>query len=338
MTLEEALETLGLLETWRAPWRVVVVGRTSVGKSTLVNRVAGERVRPTGLGGVTREPAEVVVGDGIWVDTPPLEEASPDLAEADQVVWVVDGLQPVTLSERTTLREALPEGTPLEVRVSRFDLVDPAEHAAILDRVRALAPPARSVLGLDLRRDPLALDRPERSPRRVRALRAAILELRETLPEVLDPTRIREEARAAWRALVQEAEAAVERAVREQDVWHRDVALRRLRDEARGAVEGFAVPGVGPVHMPLPDPPAGRPVEALLGGLGGAESALRNVRAQAGRWLMDGELTLADALSHLDDLPEVTTRRQVEEAIEAALTALQGSHLPWTRDDPHRRR
>ncbi|MEZ4237860.1 MAG: GTPase [Myxococcota bacterium] len=51
-----------------APWRVAVIGRTSVGKSSLVARLTGQP-RPVGLGGVTDEVAEVAVDGAVVLDT-----------------------------------------------------------------------------------------------------------------------------------------------------------------------------------------------------------------------------------------------------------------------------
>ena len=48
-----------------APWTVVLVGRRSAGKTTLVNQLADTHL-PTGLGGVTSEAQEVSVGDVRW--------------------------------------------------------------------------------------------------------------------------------------------------------------------------------------------------------------------------------------------------------------------------------
>ena len=101
--LDGLVDTSGLaraLAAWSAPWRVAVVGRRSVGKSSLVNAVAGHMACVVGLGGVTREASTVALADGVQLIATPaiasvdagLTLLAPVLAVADMVLWVVDGL------------------------------------------------------------------------------------------------------------------------------------------------------------------------------------------------------------------------------------------------------
>ncbi len=140
--LSEALSALD------AHWRVTVLGRRSVGKSSLINAVLGRPERKVGLGGVTTEVAIVVESTLTLVDTPGIEDEAgalrvlqPLLEESDAAVWVVDGLQPMTATERRVVSGALVPNTPLWVVVSRLDLADPTDVDAVLARVSLLAEP-----------------------------------------------------------------------------------------------------------------------------------------------------------------------------------------------------
>lgn len=321
-----------------APWRVAVMGRVGVGKSTLVNLLAGRRERPVGLGGVTREAAEVALDGGrTLIDTPGIDEEASALAalaplasDVDAVIFVVDGLQPLTATERSVLGAALPEGTPLHLVVSKLDLTDPHEAPRVLDRVTALtrthAP--RSVRRLDLRsatEAPLDLlaPTPTPPPRRLAALRAALDAVERQLDALpVAPSRevLVRELRDRWAACVRATERAVDASLG-SDADSRLLALDRLATAAGPAVEALRrelaadprLPGLP--ELPVPARPEGPPLEQVLATMAGLEGARRHLRAAAARWLLDGEIALLDWAEELGALD--AAHRAHREAVEA---------------------
>lgn len=148
--------------------RTLVVGRVGAGKTSLVRRLGGQG--PVGLGGVTKAVAEWPAGERLLIDTVGIDD--PDRAidalgpladHADEVLWVVDGLQPVTASERVVMPHLVERGAALHALVSRGDLIEAAEHGEITDRARRLGEPfgLRSVWIGDLRRTAPELALPE---------------------------------------------------------------------------------------------------------------------------------------------------------------------------------
>jgi tRNA modification GTPase len=94
------------------PWRVVIAGEPNVGKSSLVNAVAGfQRSVVSATPGTTRDVVSTVTAIDGWpvelLDTAGLRAAADEVeaegvgragaarAEADLVVWVLDGSQPL---------------------------------------------------------------------------------------------------------------------------------------------------------------------------------------------------------------------------------------------------
>lgn len=334
------------LEALTAPWRVAVVGRVGVGKSTLVNLLAGGRERPTGLGGVTLEAAEVALDGRIaLIDTPGIDEEAaalaalaPLLERVDAVIFVVDGLQPLTATERAVLGAALPEGTPLHLVVSKLDLTDAHEAPRVLERVGALtrAHAPRSVRRLDLRS---ALEAPRElveptptpPPRRLAALRAALDAVQgrlDALPPAPSRDALLRELRDRWTACVRATERAVDAGLG-SDADSRLLALDRLARAAAPAVEALRrelaadprLPGVP--ALPIPAPPDGPPVKQVLATMAGLEGARRHLRAAAARWLLDGEVALLDWAEELGDLDEAhRARRRALDALAGARAAL----------------
>ncbi|MEO8485482.1 MAG: GTPase Era [Betaproteobacteria bacterium] len=132
---------------------VAVVGRPSVGKSTLVNALVGERISITSkkpqttrhrIVGVLTEPSVQFV----FVDTPGFQtrHASPlnkrlnravreALSDVDAVVWVVDAAR-FNDADRRVLA-LVPEGKPVIVALNKIDLVPDKE--ALLPRIAEIA-------------------------------------------------------------------------------------------------------------------------------------------------------------------------------------------------------
>jgi tRNA modification GTPase len=130
------------------PWRVVVAGPPNVGKSSLVNALAGyQRAVVSDVAGTTRDVVTVQVAFDGWpvelTDTAGLREAEGleaegverarrVLAEADLVVWLIDGTEP-----RTRWPEwgtDVPEDRTVLLVQSKADLpVHPTQDLAIQD-------------------------------------------------------------------------------------------------------------------------------------------------------------------------------------------------------------
>lgn len=313
--LGEALDAIGPAPWWAPalaatlrPWRVVVVGRIGVGKTGLIEAMARRPVGPRGLGGATHEVVEITDGARVLVDTPglddldelgPIEDA---LASADGLIWVVDGLMPAGAAERAAVAR-LVAGRPVDVVVSRLDLVDAAEVPAVLARVErvaaALAP--RCVVRVDLRAPSpsavVGLGAPVAAARRserARLLEAASAWLRDQPPLVDDATELLLDAE--WRRLVRGA---------------------LLADDPRGFYAGAwplwtawnawietipEVAAVGP--PPMPGPPAGR----------------RDVVAS--RWALEGALALQAWSARARRPDALHARRRAWRALAACWSAL----------------
>lgn len=320
-----------LLVRWaRTRWRVAVAGRAGVGKTTLVNRLVGSEVGAVGLGGVTQEPVVYRVGEVELADTPGLDdpdvariELAPLLADADAVVWVVDGLMPAGAVERQILASA---EALSHVVVSRLDLVEEADRSGVIERVRALVhAPVRAgdLRTLDLS-GLLAIPKAS-SPRRRRALVEAVEAARASLsalPPIPSRGELLEVARTAWRREVRETEELVAEELARGLVEHKDHALRRLRLLAPHAITRFVsnwsrlLPEMEPPVMPLP--PQGPRVTPLAAAVtGGQEGAQRALRAAAGAWLLDGDVVLGDHLSAVVVPDQESPRRTAALLVDA---------------------
>ena len=119
---------------------VALVGRPNVGKSTLVNRLVGEKVsitssRPQTTRSVIR--GVVNAGDGSWqmvlLDTPGLHKPKAELgsrlnrlvygslAEADVICFVIDATQAVGPGDRLIAKRVADAGTPVVLAVNKID-------------------------------------------------------------------------------------------------------------------------------------------------------------------------------------------------------------------------
>ncbi|GMU70900.1 MAG: GTPase Era [Burkholderiales bacterium] len=132
---------------------VAIVGRPSVGKSTLLNALVGERISITSrkpqttrhrINGIVSRPQAQIV----FVDTPGFQtrHASPlntrlnravreALADVDAVVWVVDGAR-IAEPDRGVLA-LVPEGKPVIAALNKVDAI--ADKTALLPRIAEVA-------------------------------------------------------------------------------------------------------------------------------------------------------------------------------------------------------
>lgn len=338
----------GAVAALDAPWRVVVAGRTSVGKTSLVNTLAGTS-REIGLGGVTASIAEVPWGaaesEVILVDTPGVDDPDSalvslggELDRADVIVWVVDGLQPLTASERVVLDRGVPPGVLLVVCVSRADLVPPEELGSVLERVARLLGAWSPVAleAVDLRRVDtawLAALPWVSGPRdeRVRGRRAsrvwdAVADARAAL-DGLPALPTEATVRQIWRDVVRRTVKVVASAVDRGELPNKRDAVRALRafaDEARADVASRLAP-LPPPPLPDPERAGDDTLGEVLAGFAGAEEAHRVLRAVAARWLQDGELVIADWWAR-EPLPEQLQRRR--DRLRSALAEVERSLRP----------
>ncbi len=128
---------------------VALVGRPNVGKSTLLNRILGERVAITSpvaqttrhaIQGIVTRPASQL----IFVDTPGIHKprhhlgerlvqtAQTTLSQADVVVFVGDASQAVGAGDRRIATTLLPPGVPVVMALNKVDL-DPGYRRQVAD-------------------------------------------------------------------------------------------------------------------------------------------------------------------------------------------------------------
>ncbi|HPW18885.1 MAG TPA: ribosome biogenesis GTPase Der, partial [Candidatus Aminicenantes bacterium] len=139
------------------PLRIAVVGRTNVGKSSLVNRLAGaERLIVSELPGTTRDSTDILlVRDGkpfLLVDTAGIRRlaaaedarekaaivrAKANIRRADVVCLVLDVREFPTRQDARVAQLALESGRPLVLALNKWDLVerDKARPDAVRERV-----------------------------------------------------------------------------------------------------------------------------------------------------------------------------------------------------------
>ena len=121
---------------------VVIVGRPNVGKSTLFNRITGQRRAIVGdESGITRDrlhgKAEhegrhfelidtggIVVEDQDYIPAQILLQAEVALRKASHIIFLVDGRSEITGSDRDLARMLKKLGKPVSLAVNKVDTVE----------------------------------------------------------------------------------------------------------------------------------------------------------------------------------------------------------------------
>jgi len=131
-------------EEEEAPLRIAIVGRTNVGKSSIVNRLAGaERLIVSEIPGTTRDSTDtLLIRDGkpfCLVDTAGIRRmasaedgrekagivrAKANIRQADVVCLVLDVQEFPTRQDARIAQLALESGRPLIIALNKWDLVD----------------------------------------------------------------------------------------------------------------------------------------------------------------------------------------------------------------------
>jgi GTP-binding protein len=152
-----ALPVAGPAPAGEAPLRIAIVGRTNVGKSSIVNRLAGaERLIVSEIPGTTRDSTDtLLVRDGkpfLLVDTAGIRRlaaaedgrekagiirAKANIRRADVVCLVLDVQEFPTRQDARIAQLALESGRPLVLALNKWDLIDKdaVEPDAVRERV-----------------------------------------------------------------------------------------------------------------------------------------------------------------------------------------------------------
>ncbi len=135
------------------PRRVALIGRPNVGKSSLLNKLAGtERVLVDAVAGTTRDPVDELIelGDRIWrfVDTAGIRRRVRDtqgadyfaalrteraLERAEVAVVLVDASEPLAEQDLRIISMVIEAGRALVIAYNKWDLVD-ADRREFLDK------------------------------------------------------------------------------------------------------------------------------------------------------------------------------------------------------------
>ena len=144
--LEVLPETSGVAEAFQpgGPRRVALVGRPNVGKSSLLNKLAGsERVVVHDVAGTTRDPVDELVelGGRTWrfVDTAGIRRrvhqtrgadfyaslrTQTALEKAEVAVVLVDASEPITEQDIRVIQQVIDAGRALVIAYNKWDLTD----------------------------------------------------------------------------------------------------------------------------------------------------------------------------------------------------------------------
>jgi len=302
------------VEQLRAPpAHLALFGRRGVGKSSLVRALTGADA-PVGLGGVTRDPAAYEGGGLVLVDLPGAEDVRDAgtalravLGRVDAVVWMIDGLAPISELERQILAEVVAPPVGLHALIARADLLEPADHAGVVARVIALTRSREplSVAALDARRPlpataaALAQIAWLRSPRRLASLVGGLRDAQralEHLPEPVAPGDVAENLALHWRDAARTAFTILDREVlagRHRTVGSAVAALHSALVDAAVALDHEATVGVAMPFRWRPSPPDDPALDLRLL-LSGTALVRRELRAYAADQASAGEIACRD--------------------------------------------
>jgi GTPase len=138
---------------------IAVVGRPNVGKSTLMNRVLGEKIAIVSPKPQTTRLTQIGIyteGDtqAIFVDTPGIHQPRHRLGEfmvsvavnalrdADVILFVVDGADKPTLEDKRVAALIRQSSSPTLLAVNKMDRVKPEDVQPHIDAYHALVPNA----------------------------------------------------------------------------------------------------------------------------------------------------------------------------------------------------
>lgn len=141
---------------------VVIIGRPNVGKSTLMNRLLGQKVsivspRPqttrAKILGIKSLPGAQL----IFLDTPGIDKsggyfhrlmvktATNSLEGTDLVLWMVEAPDPLSQDDKLILEALKSVKSPILLTINKVDLVEKERLLPMIDRFRALLPFAEIV-------------------------------------------------------------------------------------------------------------------------------------------------------------------------------------------------
>lgn len=141
---------------------VAIIGRPNVGKSTLMNRLLGQKVsivspRPqttrTKIMGIKSLPGAQL----IFLDTPGIDKsggyfhrlmvktATNSLEGADLILWIVEAPDPLSQGDKLILEILKRVTSPILLAVNKVDLVEKESLLPTIDRFRSLLPFAEIV-------------------------------------------------------------------------------------------------------------------------------------------------------------------------------------------------